>query len=192
MKITAYDVRLGEVYYRYLLELARERAGATIRYGDLVERAKAEHPNDELVQSAIPLSIGKRLLMIEMFCAKHGLPNLACLAVNASGRPGPGYKGNWEEEKLRVAKFDWESCEQDWAMHVDEWRAAAQKPPKLIKRSRDEAEKEFTAYWRADAASGSPQYPNRLDNDTKEQIIKAIEKGHAPEVAFQVAIVEEV
>lgn len=92
MKTTIYDVRLGEIYYRYLLELARERAGATIRYGELVERAKAEHPNDDLVQSAIPLSIGKRLLMIELFCAKHKLPNLACLAVNASGRPGPGYK----------------------------------------------------------------------------------------------------
>ncbi|SDC86530.1 hypothetical protein [Paraburkholderia lycopersici] len=192
MKTTAYDVRLGEIYYRYLLELARERPGATIRYGELVERAKTGYPNDELVQSAIPLSIGKRLLMIEMFCARHALPNLACLAVNASGRPGPGYKGNWEDEKLRVARFDWESCEQDWAIHVSEWRAAAQKPLKLVRRSRQEAEKVFMAHWRADAASGSPLYPNRLGNEIKEQIIKAIERGHAPEAAFQAAVTEEI
>ncbi|MGF6872223.1 hypothetical protein [Paraburkholderia sp. MM5477-R1] len=190
MKISAYDVRLGEIYYRYLLELARDSAGATIRYGELVERAKRDFPDDELVQSAIPLSIGKRLLMIEMFCAKHELPNLACLAVNASGQPGRGYKANWEEEKERVAKFDWESCEQDWAMHVNEWRTAAQRPPKLVKRSREDAETEFMAHWHADAASEKPLYPNRLDNHIKEEILKALVKGHRPEDAFQVAVVD--
>ena len=49
--------------------------------------------------------------MIEIFCTTHALPDLACLAVNASGRPGPGYTHDWEEEKLRVARFDRESCE---------------------------------------------------------------------------------
>jgi hypothetical protein len=190
MTITAYDVRLGEVYYRYLLESARECVGETVRYGELVDRAKTDYPNDELVQSAIPLSIGKRLLMIEIFCAKHGLPNLACLAVNASGRPGSGYSHNWEEERRRVANFKWETCEQQWAMHVDELRTAARKPSKLVKRSRTEAESEFTTYWRADAASKEPVYPKHLENGIKEQIIKAIEKGHTPEIAFQIALPE--
>lgn len=42
MLITQHDVRLGEIYYRYLLELARDHAGAAIRYGDLVKRAKRD------------------------------------------------------------------------------------------------------------------------------------------------------
>jgi hypothetical protein len=113
-----------------------------------------------------------------------------CLAVNASGQPGRGYKANWEEEKERVAKFDWESCEQDWAMHVNEWRTAAQRPQKLVKRSREDAETEFMAHWHADAASEKPLYPNRLDNHIKEEILKALVKGHRPEDAFQVAVVD--
>lgn len=80
MAITRHDVRPGEIYYRYLLTLALEKAGATIPCGDMVKRAKHDFPEDEIVQNAIPISIGKRLLIIEDFCTKHGYPNLAFLA----------------------------------------------------------------------------------------------------------------
>ncbi|RTZ39126.1 hypothetical protein EKL30_18395 [Candidimonas sp. SYP-B2681] len=61
MAITLDDVRLGEIYYGYLLELARTNPGATVRYGALVERAKVEYPDDDIVQGAIATSIGRRL-----------------------------------------------------------------------------------------------------------------------------------
>ncbi|SAL00191.1 hypothetical protein AWB80_07812 [Caballeronia pedi] len=187
-KFTLHDVHLGEIYYRYLRELAREHSGKTIRYGELVARAKAEFPDDPIAQNAIPTSIGNRLLTIEVFCTKHGLPNLACLAVNGSGGPGEGYKKNWEEEKRRVAEYDWSEAEHEWAMQVSEWRAAALPPPPRVKRTAEEAGRVFTDHWRADAASGNPLYPNRMNNAMKDKVLKALEKGDAPAVAFEPAL----
>lgn len=187
-KMTDYDVRLGEIYYRYLLELARDRPDATVEYGQLAARAKAEFPDDELAQGATAVGIGRRLLVIETFCATHGLPNLACLVVNKDGEPGDSYKRNWEEDKRLVAAYDWQRCEQDWVIHIDALRKATQKPPKRVKRSRPEANKLFTEHWRADAASESPKYPKHIDNKPKEAIIVAIEKGYSPDEAFRIGM----
>jgi hypothetical protein len=187
-KLTEYDVRLGEIYYRYLLELARDRPGATIEYGQLVARAKADFPDDELAQGATAVGIGRRLLVIEMFCTKHGLPNLACLVVNKRGQPGISYRRNWEEDKRRVAEYDWQSCEQAWVVHIDELRKAAQKLPKRVRRSREEAVKLFMEHWKADAASENPKHPNRIDNKPKEAIIVALKGGYSPEEAFEIGL----
>lgn len=187
MRVSVHDVRLGEIYYRYLLELALTQPGATIRYGALVQRAKVEFPDDAIVQSALPRSIGKRLLMIETFCAGHQLPNLACLAVNGSGLPGAGYRRNWHEERRRVASFNWNLGQQGWATHVDTWRAAASKAPKLVKLSDKDRDRVFTEHWRADAASANSLYPQRIDDRIKDQILKDIQKGHAAADAFRIA-----
>lgn len=184
MPVTQRDVRLGEIYYRYLLELAQDAAGATIRYGELVARAKKHFPEDPLVKGAIPISIGNRLLIIERFCTENGLPNLACLAVNAGGTPGEAYIHNWREEMARVAAFDWSSVETEWGMHADAWREAAKAKPKLVKRDIKIAEALFTSHWKADAAKTPPLYPNRIDDKPKDKIIALIVKGHAPAYAF--------
>lgn len=184
MAVTQHDVRLGEVYYRYLLELARDKVGSTIRYGALVARAKRDFPDDDIVKSAIPISIGKRLLMIEEFCTGHGYPNLACLAVNAKGRPGIRYTNNWAEEMAAVAAFVWTSVEAEWGIHVEGWRLAAAAAPKLVTQTRADAEAAFVAHWRADLLATPPRYPKRIENAPKEAIIRMIEKGHDPADAF--------
>lgn len=184
MAVTQRDVRLGEIYYRYLLELAREDAGATIRYGELVARAKNDFPDDPLVKGAIPRSIGNRLLIIERFCIENELPNLACLAVNASGQPGTAYIHDWPEQMARVAAFDWSAVETAWSIHADAWREAAKPARKLVKRTREVAEAEFTSHWKADAGKTPPLYRAGIDNKPKEAIIRMIEKGHAPAYAF--------
>ncbi len=181
MAITVHDVRLGEIYYRYLLELARAEVGGTICYGDLVKRAKRDFPDDEIVSGAIPISIGKRLFMIEDFCIENNLPNLACLAVNRNGAPGKSYTNNWMEEKACVAAFDWTSVESVWDLHVLGWRKAAQP---LVKRSIAEAETAFRAHWIEDSKSNAPKYPRRIENNPKEMIIRMISKGHDPADAF--------
>jgi hypothetical protein len=182
MPVTQHDVRLGEIYYRYLLELARDHVGAVIQYGDLVKRAKRDFPDDAFVKGAIPISIGKRLFIIEDFCIKNTLPNLACLAVNRHGVPGDSYKNNWAEEKARVAAFDWTSVEVVWDLHIDHWRRTIQP---LVERSRKEAESLLTTHWRANAQSTSlPRYPRHIDNKPKEAIIRMLEKGHEPADAF--------
>jgi hypothetical protein len=186
--LTAADVRLGEVYYRYLLELAREHPGAAVEYGQLAARAKKDFPDDEWVKGATAIGIGRRLLVIEMFCTRHELPNLACLVVNKKGEPGSSYRRNWEEDKRLVAAFDWQSCEHDWVMHIDALRKATLKPAKRVRRTRPEAEKLFTEHWNADAASESPQYPAHIDNKPKEAIIRAIERGYAPEEGFRIGM----
>jgi hypothetical protein len=187
-KFTLHDVHLGEIYYRYLRELALDHPGKTIRYGELVAQAKAEFSNDPIAQNAIPMSIGNRLLTIEAFCRKHGLPNLACLAVNASGEPGDGYTKNWEEEMRRVAEYDWSKAEHEWAMQVNEWRAAATPLPR-VKRTTEEAGKVFTEHWKADAASGNPLYPRRMNDDLKDKVLEALKKGDPPAVAFESALI---
>lgn len=184
MAVTQRDVRLGEIYYRYLLELARGAAGATIRYGELVARAKNDFPDDLLVKGAIPISIGNRLLIIERFCIQNELPNLACLAVNASGQPGAAYVHNWPEQMARVLAFDWSTVETAWGIHADAWREAAKPAPKLVKRTREVAEAEFTFHWKADAVKTPPLYLTGIDNQPKEKIIRMIVKGHAPAYAF--------
>jgi hypothetical protein len=188
MSVTPRDVRLGEIYYRYLLELAREAEGATIRYGELVARARRDFPDDPLVKGAIPISIGNRLLIIERFCIENALPNLACLAVNASGKPGKAYIHDWEREMARVAAFDWSTVEAAWGLHADAWRAAATPKPKLVKRTREEAEQMFVEHWRADLKNKPPRYPGRIDDRPKEAIIRHIAKGHAPAQAFDAVL----
>lgn len=184
MAVTKHDVRLGEIYYRYLLGLARDRVGSTIRYGALVARAKRDFPDDEIVKSAIPISIGKRLLIIEVFCTEHAFPNLACLAVNAKGRPGARYINNWEQEMSLVAAFNWTTVEAEWNLHVEGWRLAATSAPRLVRRTRVDAEAAFMAHWRADLLKTPPRYPQRIENAPKETIIRMIGKGHDPADAF--------
>lgn len=181
MAVTQHDVRLGEIYYRYLLELARDQVGATIEYGELVKRAKRDFPDDDIVKGALPISIGKRLFVIEDFCTDNKLPNLACLAVNKQGIPGDSYTNNWAEEKARVAAFDWTTVEAVWNLHIERWRKAAQR---LVRRGRTEAEAMFTAHWRESAKATVPPYPARIDNAPKEAIIRMIVKGHDPADAF--------
>lgn len=184
MAVTLRDVRLGEIYYSYLLQLASEAEGATIRYGELVARAQRDFPDDPLVKGAIPISIGNRLLIVERFCIEHALPNLACLAVNASGQPGAAYIHDWPAEMARVAAFDWSTVEAAWNLHAQAWRVAATPKPKLVKRTREEAEQMFVEHWRADLKNTPPRYPPRIDDRPKEAIIQHIAKGHAPAPAF--------
>lgn len=188
MAVTKHDVRLGEIYYRYLLEMARERRGATIRYGELVARAQRDFPDDDIVKGAIPIAIGKRLFMIEEFCTGHAYPNLACLAVNAKGTPGDRYTHNWADEMAAVVAFDWTSVEAEWGLHVEGWRLAAAPAPKLVKRSPDDTDKAFVAHWRADLLGTPPRYPKRIENKQKDAILKMIAKGHDPADAFSAVL----
>jgi hypothetical protein len=183
MAITLDDVRLGEIYYGYLLELARTSPGATVRYGALVERAKAEYPDDEIVQGAITTNIGRRLDLVNAFCRKHELPDLGCLAVNATDKPANTYDKflQWEEEKAKVAAFDWASVDLLWQAHVTAERKSA---TPLVKRPREEAEKLLRMHWVGRNNQTPPKYPARIDNTQKELILRALQRGVDPDSAF--------
>ena len=117
---TINDIHVGSRLYEALVQHAAMHPGQAIRYGDLLAACRQAHPEDAIVGRAVPIGIGMKLLFVQAFCDKHGYPNLACLAVNATGRPGPAYPGNWEQDMLAVAAFDWSQAPANLAIYVAE------------------------------------------------------------------------
>lgn len=117
---TINDIHVGCRLYEALVQHAAANPGRAIRYGDLLAVCREANSADAIVQRAVPIGIGMKLLFVQAFCDKHGYPNLACLAVNASGRPGDSYPGNWELDMLAVAAFDWSQAPANLAIYVAE------------------------------------------------------------------------
>jgi len=97
--ITVISVALARLYFAVLLahlkeELRKPEAerDITIRYGKLIEQTRKAHARAPYIEAAIPTNIGTRLLVVQLICEKLGLPNLACLGVNATGEPGIAYQ----------------------------------------------------------------------------------------------------
>ena len=148
-KFTLNDIEVGSRLYEALVRHAQATQGAPIIYGDLLALAKGLHPEDAVLQRAVPIGIGMKLLFVEAFCISHGYPNLACLAVNAKTlSPGPGYKGDWEADKRAVAGFDWSGADAQLATYASEKRSAL--PKKLARRGEDEAKKIWYAFYKTD------------------------------------------
>lgn len=182
---TPLDVHLGEIYYQLLIDLARNEPGATIRYGELIERARTRFDGDTAVENAIPISIGRRLEMVVKFCAENALPDLACLAVGADDEPGGSYprRGQaWHDERMKVAAFDWSSVDLQWKSHTQAWRRAAAKP---VRRSREEAEKLMRDHWKENAAGPAPHYPRTLENRPKARLVELLMDGNDVALAFR-------
>ncbi len=128
MKTTETDAHLARIYYDVLLDHAHLSPGAPIRYKELLDRAKRAHPLDDTVQSAIPVSMGRRLDVIARFVRTHGLPPLTCLAVNDQQYPGAGYTaahGSWEKDMEAVAVNDWSGWKGQWHEHIEAISRAA-------------------------------------------------------------------
>ncbi|MEZ0324286.1 MAG: hypothetical protein ACAH95_00110, partial [Fimbriimonas sp.] len=128
MRITPTDAHLARIYYDVLLEHARSHPGQAIRYKEVLERAKRTHPQDETVQSAIPVSMGRRLEVIVEFLREHQLPPLTCLAVNESRQPGASYRavnGSWQADMAAVSTHNWSQWQGRWDSHLEAARKAA-------------------------------------------------------------------
>lgn len=120
-KITTIDVHLAQVFYEVLLDHARAAPGRSLRYKEALRRAKTIHVDDDVVQSAVPVSMGRRLDVIVQFVKEHQLPPLTCLAVNETGLPGASYKPvnrTWQADLDAVAAFDWAPWQGRWNLHV--------------------------------------------------------------------------
>jgi len=117
---TINDIHVGSRLYEVLVQHAVASPGTAIRYGELLAACRIRFPDDAIVQRAVPIGIGMKLLFVQAFCDKHGYPNLACLAVNHSGKPGAAYPGNWKLDMLAVAAFDWSQAPANLAVYVAE------------------------------------------------------------------------
>lgn len=117
---TINDIHVGSRLYECLVQHAAASPGTAIRYGELLAACRKRFPEDAIVQRAVPIGIGMKLLFVQAFCDKLGYPNLACLAVNQSGKPGAAYPGNWKLDMMAVASFDWSQAPANLAIYVAE------------------------------------------------------------------------
>lgn len=162
---TINDIHVGSRLYEALVQHAAASPGQAIRYGDLLAACRRAHPADAIVQRAVPIGIGMKLLFVQAFCDKHGYPNLACLAVNASGRPGESYPGNWEQDMLDVAAFDWSQAPANLAIYVAEATVKATPPVRCRLREPEVREAIFEDY-KADRG----RYAS-FDHDDREEMV---------------------
>ncbi len=176
-QFTLNDIHVGSRLYTALVAHARATRGAPVFYSDLLEQAKKLDPEDAELQRAVPIGIGMKLLFVEAFCVASGYPNLACLAVSrARGRPGDGYKGDWEADKRAVAEFDWSIAQAKLDAYVQHARLVV--TPKR-RRSYDEAK---TVRW--DHYSANRQAYAEFTEDEKMEMLNLLIEGFEPETAY--------
>jgi len=112
-EVTLTDVKLASIFYSILVDLAKHKHSLT--YGELIAKAKELHPNNELVQNAIPVGIGRRLEVVKYFTDQHKYPDLTCLVINkGSGEVGDGFHGDATTTRAKVHAFDWEKVTLDF------------------------------------------------------------------------------
>lgn len=175
---TLNSLYLAKAYWPILMDVARSNQGKMegyllIQYRDLVETAKSRHPDDNVVQNAIPTSIGKKLDPINWFCSANKLPNLTCLAVNARGEPGVGYmrNKNWQMELREVAGYDWSSCEISFQTYIgvqEQERIAKAKQQRAL-MGESEARDLLWNWWKPKKVT----YP-AISHEQKEKIVMLI------------------
>jgi hypothetical protein len=183
IRTTVIGAVLARLYFAVLLEhlkseLAKPEGARdiTLRYGELVRRTKQRYDGTPYIDAAIPTNIGSRLLIVQLICDRLGLPNLACLGVNADGVPGVRYHEgrNWEMDKAAVLAFDWDRASTDVACAFEvEEQAAARRAEKKQRRVMPEPQAR-QALW--DAAKAHPG-AYTVDDYQKEAMIKLIMKG---------------
>lgn len=191
--ITVISVALARLYFAVLLdhlkaELAKRghERDITIRYGELVSRTKIRFHDAPYIEAAIPMNVGTRLLVVQLICEKLGLPNLACLGVNATGEPGIAYTEarDWEADKAAVLAYKWDGVTADIANAFDvEAKEAARRAER--ERPKTVSESEARAMFYSAAKANPGRY--RMDYYQREDMIRLIMKGWPLDDAYDAA-----
>lgn len=180
MNVTESDLTVASAFYPILVECARQSPPRKVTYGELIALARERFPKVEAVQSAIPVSAGRRLDVVRMFLNKERLPDLTSLVVNAStGEVGEAFGANPERARDQVASFDWSAVATEFDLHIADLRrkVAARAKPRI---ERDEAKRLMSAYYREHRAKLPKEITAR-----REAIIELIQGGSTPEDAFR-------
>lgn len=172
---TLNDIHIGSCLYSALVSQALAARAAPIVYSDLLALAREMYCADAEMARAVPVGMGNKLLFVEAFCDANDYPNLACLAVGkASGRPGPGYKGDWERDKKDVAAFDWSVAKPRLEAFVSAARAAA--TPRKSRTEHDAKVLRFDHYKQHRATYDA------LSEDERQEVLNLLIEG-APDAA---------
>src|SRR5687768_11842992 len=183
MNVTENDLTVAASFYPILVECARQSPPRKLTYGELIAITRDRFPNLEAVQTAIPVSAGRRLDVVRMFLTKEKLPDLTSLVVNAdTGEVGAAFGADPETARAEVASFDWSAVAEEFDLHIAGLRKnlRAKSKPKV---SRKDAVGLMWAYHRDHRVS----LPKEIGTK-REAIIDMICGGLSPEEAFAHAV----
>jgi len=180
--ITLNAIQLASAYYPILIEMAKQKH-CLITYGDLVDRAKENHPNKEVVQNAIAVSTGKKLDVIRIFTSERGLPDVTSLVINKKlGECGSRFTENFDPEKARekVYQYNWEEVSTEFDIYI---KGAEKNAMPRKKRTRESALEEMSRHYSANKQS----YPPSI-KEKREEIIVLLMEGLEVEECFKQVI----
>lgn len=172
IQFTYNDIEVGSRLFEALVRQAQSLQGMAITYGDLLTLARSLHPKDAVLGRAVVVGIGPKLRFVEGFCAAHGYPNLASLAV------GKGGKGALEAERRTVAAFDWSTADAQLPAYADAIRATV--PARFKPRKERPADVAWYAYFCSHRAACET-----LTQEDKQEIINLLMAGLDPETALK-------
>jgi len=176
---TLNDIEIGLRVSEALAHHAHAMRGAPITYTDLLTLARNLHTKDSALGRAVPVGIGAKLLFVSGFCAAHGYPDLACLAVNRTTmRPSPAYQGTWDTERSAVADVDWRAAQPALDAYAIAARAAV--PARLKPRKERPADVAWYAYFCSHRSACE-----KITQQDKQEIINQIMAGLDPDTALQ-------
>lgn len=176
--LTLNDIDIGLRIHEALAQHARTMRGAPVTYTDLLTLARSLHPRDAALGRAVPVGIGMKLQFVSGFCAAHGYPDLACLAVNrATMRPGPACQGDWEAACRAVAAVDWAAAGPALDAYAAAARAAV--PARLKPRKERPADVAWYAYYCSHRSAC-----DKVTAQDKQEIINLIMAGLDPDTAL--------
>lgn len=185
MNVTETDLAIASALYPIMVECARQSPPRRLTYGQLLTEARDRFGENEAIQRAIPISLGRRLDVVRMFLTEHALPDLTSLVVNAdTGEVGSAFGADPVHVREQVAAFDWSTVSEEFDLHIEGLRKAAAVRSRP-KRKRDEAKKLMTAHYQQHRAV----LPKGIEAH-RELIIELLVDGLSAEEAFEAATSE--
>ena len=181
--ITLLDIQLARIYLPILVKCARE--GRTCTYTELVDEAKAGHVSNADVQKAIPVSTGRRLEVIRLYCKSEDLPDLASLVIGKnSGECGSFYLKHFDPVSARAAVFamDWNRLLPDIDGYFE--YTTTKITPRTIRKA-ETARQLMSDYFKENRT----RLPQSIVSQ-REQILQMLVEGFDPEEAFAAATLQ--
>ena len=194
--VTPTDVVLAKHYYPLLVQIAKTKSVTT--YADFIDLAKATFPDVPEIQSAIPVSTGRRLAHVRRFTDKHNLPDLSAWITGATGKAGDAFLALFDPKKEQedCEGVNWPEYEEHFESYV---RELNKKTLKIRRRKLDEARSIMNQY----ATEIRPKLEKHLPNPKKirysslvqpyrEHLLELLQEGFSAEDAFRTAIFDNV
>ena len=184
-KATATDIELARCYFPLLKELAKN--GRKVSFKEFVDTAKAAYPNNPAVQSAIPVTTGRRFEFIRIYLKEHNLPDLSAQVTNLASENSDTYSKDFDPQAERDATqlIDWDQYEGgDWGEYI---KLNAKMVMALKRRTEPQARKVMADYF----ATIKDKIPNpkkepmwKVAGVFREALIEGLKEGRDAEEVF--------